>query len=85
MSKFKRGEKVVCVSTDGGYERYLTIGKIYEIDIIFEGHITNLYHLRVKTDIGEPMFVAPLEMHFLTPNDFKKYQRKEKLNILNLL
>ena len=37
--KFKRGDKVVCISTDGGYERHFTIGKIYEIDTFYLGNI----------------------------------------------
>ena len=83
--KFKRGDNVVCISTDGGYERHLTIGKIYEIDTFYLGNITNLYHICIKSDIGHPMFVKPLEIKFLSPNDFKLKQRKEKLNKLNLL
>lgn len=82
---FKKGDKVICISTDGGYERYLTIGKPYDVERIDIGKITKLEHIYVSSDVKIPRIVSPLSQNFLTINDFKLKQRKDKLNRLNLV
>jgi len=82
---FKKRDEVVCIDNTGGYEKYLTIGKTYEICCIYKGKITNLDHFRILSDAKHVLFVNPLGTMFLSPNEFERKERKDKLNRLNLV
>jgi len=83
--KYKQGDEVVCINNDGGYDKYLTIGKKYKIHYIYKGKLTNLDHFRIKSDKINSFFISPLGIIFLSPNEFKIKKRKEKLEKINKL
>lgn len=72
---FKVGDKVICIDNSGGYEKYLTIGKTYEIYRITNGRATGKTHfmINIGTQILDPY------SHRFT--DLKGY-RKLKINKL---
>jgi len=83
-TNYKKGDKVICIRNDGGYENSLTIGESYKV--MYIDKIDGAYHVQVKSDDFDEGRVTVFLSRFISTTEYKKIQRKEKLeNINNLL
>ena len=71
-------DNVICIDNKG-YEKYLTVGKTYEIINTYIGNVTGKRHCSVYTGLRFPSIVKPFSSHFATTKEY----RKLKLNKLN--
>ena len=69
---FKINDEVICID-NRGYEKYLTIDKIYKIHNIEIGKVTWNIHLIVSYDIHSYIkFIRPLSYSVLSLKDYRK-------------
>lgn len=81
----KPGDKIVCIQNDD-YDGALTIGKTYEFTIPKSGVYPHLDRVHIRPDDVDDFFINPMITRFISLEEFRISQRKEKLeNINNLL
>ena len=78
---YKKGDIVVCIKNDG-YRSYLTIGESYKVIGIRK--LDGVYYVQIISDDFYNSPVTTVSNRFMILNEFKKIQRKEKLNQLKL-
>ena len=78
---YKKGDIVVCIKNDG-YRSYLTIGESYKVIGIRK--LDGVYYVQIISDNFYNSPVTTVSNRFMILNEFKKIQRKEKLNQLKL-